>query len=569
MLCELRIRDLLLIKSLELRLDPGFNALTGETGAGKSIVVGALQLVLGGRASPEQVRPGCDQAEVEALFDLTDSARSLELLDRSGIPCAGELVVRRRVPTSGRSQTYLNGRLSTASELASLAPELADISSQHEHVSLTDPGTHLAYLDAFGGLDTARNALSVQVDLLRQLVAELAQLQKLAHERAERDAFLRFQLAAIEEIGPRVGEMESLRSERTRLRSAGRLGETARRACERLTDGDSAICDELHRIAADLQAACKLDSDLDRTIPMVQSAVADLSEVGNTLSRYAERVHDDPDRLATVEDRLFRLERLLRLHGPEESDVLGARDRLAQEILKLEAVDADVEACRGKLDAALARSAEQARTLSATRKRVASKLGSAITEELSSLGMGDARVVVDVAPLGGSAEELAVDGARLGRDGIDHVEFLIAPNKGIAPRPLRKIASGGELSRALLALKRALAAQGPAGLYVFDEVDAGVGGAVAERIGQALADISRHRQVLCITHLAPIAAFADAHFAIKKAQDGDVATSVAQRLTSKLRVREIARMLSGSRITQASLAIAAQMVRAPRVAEHP
>ncbi len=561
MLCELRVRDLLLLSRLEITLEPGFNALTGETGAGKSVIVGALNLVLGGRASPDQIRPGSDEAEVEALFDISDSPAVARRLESSGVLSGSELIVRRVIQASGRSRTYLNGRLTTAGELAALGPDLADIASQHESVSLTDPATHLAYLDAFGGLEKPRGAVAQAFDLAQQTLSQITALEQLSRSRAERDAFLRFQLADLEEIAPRVGEMEELKTERLLLRGAAKIGEVARSAAGRLTESDSSLCDELRRIASDLTSPASLDPKLASPLALVETAIGALEEAGRDLARHSEHIHDDPDRLEQIEDRLFRLERLLRSHGPTEADAVDAHIRLARELQELEGVDDDLARLREELQARLGDASVIARSLSAKRKEAASRLGAAIGAELSALGMGGAKVVVDVAPLDGARDQLAVEGARLSRDGIDKVEFLIAPNKGIPPRPLRKIASGGELSRALLALKRVLASNGPAGLYVFDEVDTGVGGAIAECIGRALADISRHRQVFCITHLAPIAALADAHFLVEKAQDGDIATSQVRRLKAKERTREVARMLSGARITQASLQTAEEMVK--------
>ncbi len=562
MLCSLQVRDLLLIDELELHFDTGFNVMTGETGAGKSVVVGALNLVLGGRSRPDLVRPGCHEAEVEALFDISDSPEALEKLASSGIGSANDLVVRRVIQPNGRSRAYLNGKLCVTSELAALAPVLADIASQHESVTLTDPATHLSYLDAFGGLDPGRAEVARLVDLARDLGRERARLEELAKGRAERDAFLRFQLAAIDEVSPKPAEMDELRAERTRLRSAGRLGEMTRRVADRLSESDAAIADELRSILGDLKAAADLDPQLAEHLTAIDAAVDSVSETGRSLARYAERVQDDPARLELVEDRLFRIERLMRQHGPSEQAILDTREALARELAELTSVDDTLEELKNKFNQALATAAKAARTLSASRAKAAENLGTSISKELAFLGMGGARVVVDVAPLEGQPGELAVDGARLSRDGLDRVEFLIAPNKGIAPRPLRKIASGGELSRALLALKRVLASKGPAGLYVFDEVDTGVGGAVAESIGRALADVSRHRQVLCITHLAPIAALANAHFLVEKNQRAEVATTSVRRLTGKARTQEVARMLSGAKVTDAALATAAEMISA-------
>ncbi|WP_437289227.1 DNA repair protein RecN [Sorangium sp. So ce406] len=565
MLVALRVKNFILMDALELRLEPGFNVLTGETGAGKSIVVGALSLVLGGRASAEQIRPGADEAEIEALFDVRSSDRAMAMLDAAGIASGGELVVRRVVQATGRSRAYLNGRLCTAGELQALAPELADVASQHESVALTDPSTHLGYLDRFGRLVPARSELAADVAELEALSAQLRAARELERGRGEREAFLAFQLQAIDALSPRPGELADLAAERNRLRHAGRLHDITRRAASRLDQGDDAMCDELARLASELQAAAEIDPALDPVARAVDACWTELSEAARQIARYAERAEADPDRLSEIEDRMYRLEGLLRQHGPTIEDVLATRARLAGELEQLAGVESHVADLERRRDALLAVAAERARKLSVKRRKAGEKLGAAISGELAELGMGGARVVVDVAPHGGDRAELVVDGARLGQDGIDRVEFLISPNKGIEPRPLRRIASGGELSRALLALKRVLAECGPAGLYVFDEVDSGVGGAVADKIGRAIGDVARHHQVLCITHLAPIAAFADAHFVVAKENAGGIAKSSVARVDKKDRIAEVARMLSGAKVTGASLKAATELIEAARL----
>ncbi|WP_437962652.1 DNA repair protein RecN (plasmid) [Sorangium sp. So ce119] len=565
MLVALRVKNFILMDALELRLEPGFNVLTGETGAGKSIVVGALSLVLGGRASAEQIRPGADEAEIEALFDVRSSDRAMAMLDAAGIASGGELVVRRVVQATGRSRAYLNGRLCTAGELQALAPELADVASQHESVALTDPSTHLGYLDRFGRLVPARSELAADVAELEALTAQLRAARELERGRGEREAFVAFQLQAIDALSPRPGELADLAAERNRLRHAGRLHDITRRAASRLDQGDEAMCDELARLASELQAAAEIDPALDPVARAVDACWTELSEAARQIARYAERAEADPDRLSEIEDRMYRLEGLLRQHGPTIEDVLATRARLAGELEQLAGVESHVADLERRRDALLAVAAERARKLSVKRRKAGEKLGAAISGELAELGMGGARVVVDVAPHGGDRAELVVDGARLGQDGIDRVEFLISPNKGIEPRPLRRIASGGELSRALLALKRVLAECGPAGLYVFDEVDSGVGGAVADKIGRAIGDVARHHQVLCITHLAPIAAFADAHFVVAKENAGGIAKSSVARVDKKDRIAEVARMLSGAKVTGASLKAATELIEAARL----
>lgn len=560
MLAELLVRDFVLIDELELRFEPGFNVLTGETGAGKSIVVGALGLVLGGRARPDFVRPGRDEAEVQARFELSESPAARARLIEAGID-GDELVVRRVIQASGRSRAYVNGRLCTAAELAALAPELADVSSQHESVALTDPSTHLVHLDAFAKLEGSRERLAAEVDRLVAKSKEAAELRAKERGREEREAFLRFQLAAIDELAPRPGEVEELTAERARLRHADKLGQATRAAADRLYDADGALCDELGRLASDLTAVSDIDPSLRPMADALESARAELVEAARELGRYADAIETDPSRLAETEERLFRIGKLIRQHGNGLDDVLAARQRIAAELDALAGADERAAAIEGELRTMLEEAARQARALSKRRREEAARLGGLIGAELGQLGMGSARVVVEVAKLDGSGGELEVDGARLGRDGIDRVEFLIAPNPGVEPRPLRRIASGGELSRALLALKRVLAGSGPAGLYVFDEVDAGVGGAVAERIGRAIADVAKHRQVLCITHLAQIAAFAGAHFVVEKRSEDGLARTDVRRIGGKERVGELARMIAGMKVTPAAKKAAEEMLR--------
>lgn len=560
MLVELQVRDFVLIDTLELRFEPGFNVLTGETGAGKSIVVGALGLVLGGRARPDLVRPGRDEAEVQARFDLSQSEGARRKLAEAGLE-GEELVIRRVVQASGRSRAYLNGRLCTAAELIALAPELADVSSQHESVALTDPSTHIVYLDAFAKLDTRREQLALRVEELVVKAKEVVELRTQERGREEREAFLRFQLAAIDELAPTPNELEELEAERSRLRHAGKLGEATRGAADRLYDADGALCDELGRLVAELSAAADLDPSLRPLAEAVETARTELVEAARGLGRYADGIETDPGRLAQVDERLFRIGKLARQHGGTVDDVLAAKQRLEGELDALSGAEARIAVLEAELRDLLKVAGEQARELSQRRKEEATRLGGLISHELAALGMGRARVVVDVAKLEGSGGELEIDGARLGRDGIDRVELLIAPNPGAPPRPLRRIASGGELSRALLALKRVLAGSGPAGLYVFDEVDTGVGGAVAEQIGHAIADVARHRQVLCITHLAQIAAFAGSHFVVEKRNQGEVAETRVMRVVGKDRVAEVARMISGAKVTPSAKKAAEEMIR--------
>jgi DNA repair protein RecN (Recombination protein N) len=562
LLAQLTVRNVVLIERLVLELGPGFNVVTGETGAGKSMVVDALSLVLGGRARPDVVRGGADEAEVEALFELSPASRAAAKLEAAGIPGERELVVRRVVLAEGRSRAYVNGRLCTAAQLADIAADLCDIASQHESVSLTDPSTHVEYLDAFGRLEGERLDVAEKVDALAAVQRELEAASAQERGRAEREDFLRWQLREIEELDPRDGEETELEQERARLRHAEKLQAATQRAAERIYEGEGAICDELARLGAELDQAAAIDGSLAALARTVEASRGELADAARALARYAEAVEASPDRLAEVEERAFRLQKLLRKHGPATADLLAYRASLERELGSLASASERV----GELEAEKARRGAEAgtvaRALSRKRRDAAEKLADAIGRELSQLGMGRARVVVDVQPTASAGDALLVDGARLTRAGIDRVEFLIAPNRGEEPRPLRRIASGGELSRALLALKRVLAEKGPAGTYVFDEVDAGVGGAIAEVIGRSIADIARHRQVVCITHLPQIAALADAHFVVDKTESRGRTSTTVKRLSASERVEEIARMIGGIKVGDAARRAAAELLGA-------
>ncbi len=562
MLVHLSVANLVLIESLSLEFGPGFSVLTGETGAGKSMLIDALGLVLGGRAKPESVRAGAKEAEVEALFELGRGARALSTLADFGIEYDGELVVRRVVQAEGRSRAFVNGRLVTLAQLAQLGQDLCDIASQHESVSLTDPATHIRYLDAFGALDSSREAVELAVENLLQIVNEMDELVAKERNRSEREDFLRYQVKEIDELAPRPGEEAELEQERGRLRFAERLTEATRRAADRLYEGEGAICDELGRLASDLEHAAEVDGSLAPLVRTIEAARAELSDAARALARYADGVESNPARLGELEERLFKLQKLLRKYGPTTVELLAHRESTLRELEGLEGATDRIAALEKQKASQLAALSQQVRLLSKGRREAAERLADAIGKELAQLGMGRARVLVDVAPVPSQGESgLTVDGAKLTRQGIDRVEFLIAPNRGEDPKPLRKIASGGELSRALLALKRVLADRGPAGLYVFDEVDAGVSGAIAEVIGHAIADIGKHRQVLCITHLPQIAALASAHFVVGKAERGGRTFTEVRALGAKERVEEIARMLGGVRVSDTTRKAAAEMLR--------
>ncbi|MCB9598299.1 MAG: DNA repair protein RecN [Sandaracinaceae bacterium] len=566
MLTVLRIKNLAIIDELEVELGSGLNVITGETGAGKSILIGALGLVLGAKGRAELVRTGAKQAEVEALFELGDDDEARARLAEAGIEIDGELVIRRVLASTGRTRAYVNGTLTTAGQLEELARGLVDISSQHEHQTLVDPATHLGFLDAFGQLEAGREAVLAAHRDLKAADDALGRSRDAVTERGEREDFLRFQIREIEELDPAPGEDEALAAERARLMHAEKLVAASAGAEMALYSSDDAICSTLNRLSRAVRDGAALDPTLAPHADALDAALVQLEDVAHELGAYAEDVRVDPARLAEVEERTHRLRRLTRKHGGDVEGVLARRDEMRAELEELERVEEAVERLEKARAKALETATREARALSKKRRKIADGLGEAIGAELATLGMGEAKIEVHVEPLAERRGELAVDGARLSETGIDHVEFLIAPNRGEAPRPLRKIASGGELSRALLAVKRVLAGVGRAALYVFDEVDAGVGGAVAEVIGRKLGEVAAHHQVICVTHLAQIAVYADRHYrVVKRPKKGRTESSI-DRLDEAERLEELARMVGGLEVTKSTRKAAEEMLHVARAA---
>jgi DNA repair protein RecN (Recombination protein N) len=561
----LRVRSFAIIETLEVELDAGLNIVTGETGAGKSILVDALQLVLGARGRPEVVRTDAEAAEVEALFDLTDQPLVLSGLRDQGVETDGELLIRRVVSATGRTRAYVNGRLVTLAQLKEMTKGLADISSQHEYHSLADARHHLAYLDAFAShsslLEDAARAHAALVD-------KAARLEEVVTEergKVDREDLLRFQVNEIDALRDMLEDEEELLIERQRLRHAEKLGTAAGEAEARLYADDDSICGALSRIASSVEHASGFDPSLGPVATQIREALVQLEDAASELGSYARDLSFEPDRLAVLEDQLDRLSRIKRKYGDTGAEILAYRDEAARELDSLERYEERLDRSQREYDEALEEAARVALALRSKRRSAATKLSNAISRELSSLGMGEAKVTVELAALEGGPRELQIQGARLSPTGIDHAELLIAPNRGEEAKPLRKIASGGELSRAMLAIKRVLAGLGPASLYVFDEVDAGVGGAVAAVIGRKIHEVAQHSQVLCITHLPQISAYADAHYRVHKEVVGKRTKSDIRLLSDPERLEEIARMLGGVKVTDQARAAAQELIRSAGV----
>lgn len=549
----LRVRDFAIVDRLDLELGPGFTVLTGETGAGKSILLQALGLLLGDRASRDWVRAGAQEARVEGAFAPPAPAAGAvaAVLEEAGVPWdpAEPLVVTRVVAADGRSRAHVNGALVPLHVLARVGTHLVEVSSQHQHQSLLREEEHLALLDA--GLDEeGRQALVAWQEAYaawHEARAEVDRLERLDREGRARAEFLRFQIGEIRAAGLEPGEDERLRAERDLLAHATKLREVYEEAEAELYTAETAALPRLGRAQRALEAATRWDSEAAAALDLVAEAMALVDEAAAAVRRRLGEVEADPARLEAVETRLETIRRLERKHGAGVETILQRFARLEAELAEIEDVEWGLERARARLEEAEQNLAGAAEELRAARGRAARALERRVAEELAALAMGKARFEVEMEP------------TDPGPRGADRVRFLLAANPGEPARPLARVASGGELSRLLLALKNALRAPG-VGALVFDEVDAGIGGATADAVAERLERLAEACQVLCITHLPQIAARAARHLRVEKAEaDGRTVTRVTT-LEGEERLREIARMLGGRHISETSLRHARELV---------
>ena len=549
MLTTLRIKNLALVADLTLELQPGYNAITGETGAGKSILIGALTLVLGQRADRTLIRSGADSCSVEAVFDVGVQASAcsrpanapnklkLELqrfLDENGIePCEdSQLVVKRTFTAAGANRQFVNGSATTLDKLAAIGDWLVDIHGPHDHQSLLHPARQLAILDAFGGLQAEREAFGELVKRRGVLEAEKSALVVDEKTYAQQLDLLRFQVREVSEAKLKVGEDVEIEEEHRRSANGAKLLQLSQAALDLLAENENSVLTEAGIVGRTLLELQRIDPGAAQLVGLHEAATANLRELQSELSRYADRVDVDPARLAELEERLNLLQSLKRKYGPTLVDVIAFGDEAKRKLQSLESRDAELarlNAALAKLDAELLRAG---RELSAKRKKVIPKLSKAASAQLEDLGFKQSRLDVQMAtagesevgssafrrspapepPKGGTPNGEAAHASRIPSSGFDTIEFQFAPNPGEPARPLRAIASSGELARVMLALKTVLATEDEVPVLIFDEVDANVGGETANAVGDKMRQIAAKRQVLCITHLPQVAASADAHF---------------------------------------------------------
>jgi DNA repair protein RecN (Recombination protein N) len=550
MLVELRIRNFAIIEEAAFEFGPGLNVLTGETGAGKTIILSALGLLLGGRASPELVRPDAREAVIEGLFELEGETAIPAFSPESRAADQSELLIRRAIAEGGRSRVTINGELATVQTLARLAGALVQVYGQHEQQSLLRAESHETILDRYAGLEKPLARYRELYARAHELKARVEQLARLERERANLIELARFRVAELERAQLVAGEDEALASERAVLANAARLGAAAHEAEEMLYGAEGAAVDIIARAETRLSEAAGLDAKLAEPLEMLRSARANLEEAARALAGYAEKIEADPARLEQVENRLQELTRLKRKYGGSIDEALRTLEKSRAELAEVEGAAESRTAAEAELERALAELVAAAKELGAARASGAAELKRRMEAELRTLGMRSPVFEARLAPLAPADGGFEVGGVALGPSGSDTVEFHLSPNLGQPPMPLARIASGGELSRVMLALKRLEAQRRGVATMIFDEVDAGIGGEIALIVGRKLKELARFHQILCVTHLPQIAAFADRHFMVEKEERRGSTRSRVRLLDEADRIEEIGRMLAGAEITE-------------------
>lgn len=551
MLSELFVKNLTLIERLDLNFGPGLSVFTGETGAGKSILLDALMLIMGGRASIEAIREGAEELEVVARFDLEPGAlaKANASLAELGLGPSDEscLILRKVVARHGRHKQYINGTPVTLAQLKEVAEPLIDFTGQHAQQVLLQPKGQLGLLDAFGGHERHLAQMASAFAELKALKVQRSQLSLDERTRLSRIDWLRFQIEEIAKVSPQEGEIETLKAEREQLAHAAKLKEESERARELLCDaegGKDALA-KVYEAANALQRAARHHAWFADQAKGLADAGSLIDDVVRELGRYTERLEMNPKRLVEVEDRLFDLQQLIRKHGSSLGDVIAAHVTMQTEVDQLQSAEEQLSALESKLALAQKRCQEVAAVLTHARQKAGEQFVKAVKKEVSDLGMPHAFFKVDVQPHADESKETQFNAM-----GADVVRLLFSANPGEQAHSLEKIASGGELSRVMLGIKRVLLTKDLTLVSIFDEVDAGVGGAMGEAIGEKLQKIAQGRQVLCVTHLAQVAARAHGHMKVEKQVSKGRTLSTVTQLSTEERIEELARMMGGRQVTE-------------------
>ncbi len=562
MLAELFVQNLALIEDVRVELRPGFCAWTGETGAGKSLLLGALGLLLGDRGSADLLRARADELRVTGRFELPQAELREEVERVLGTPLEeDQVILSRRLNRGGRSAAYVNDQPVAVSTLRQIGGLLVDVHGQHESQSLLQPAYQLQVLDAYGGLEKLQHAYVSQAETVRELRRRHAALTAERQQRQRELALIRFEREELDQADLRPGELAELTQERQRLGHAQSLQEFAEASCSRLYDEDGSVAEQLGKLLREAQSWEEVDANLSEVVRRLEGAQAEVHDLAKTLRDLSRGWEADPGRLDEVEKRVQLLRRLENKYQRPIEALVAYRDSLDEQEARLRRQEDDLAGTQAELAEAFARLRDAAAELSRQRQRVAKKLAAETQRQLADLGMAEAKLEAGLqqAPLGDDPTTAEVPAW-----GIDQMELTLAANPGEPARPLRKVASGGELSRTMLALKTVLASHDHLGTLVFDEIDANIGGRLGDVVGQKLAALGQTHQVICVTHLPQVASYARHHWTIRKGKRGNRTATTIQMLGDEERLEELASMLRGEARGETTRQEAAAMLDAAR-----
>ncbi len=550
MILGLTLKNFTIIEDLSVGLSSGLNIITGETGAGKSVIVDAINIILGDKASPDNIKSGKEEAHIEALFDISCDEVIQERLKSSGFDISsGELLIKRVIYPNARSRVFINGSLSTLTLLSTITQGLVDIFNQHEHQSLLKEENHLKILDNFGETANEVSRLREQYQNYLEAKKELDDLIQSQKDRFEKEDYLKYQLSEIDGAELQLGEDEKLEAEKLKLINTERLNSTTQGAYDILYESESSILGSLQRVSDDLLNSGKIDSTLAEIGQSIEKGRLQIQDAAFSLRDYNSELTHDSGRLDIVEDRIHLIGDLKRKYGESVSQIILKRDEIEKELNNIEHFDERVKSLSSESQMLMDELLSLAGKISKKRKQSSKKLTSVLEKGLNEVGIK------------GGQFHIEFTDKEISSNGVDDISFLFSANPDEKPKPLIKVASGGELSRIMLVLKEVIARVEGGSVIIFDEADSGVGGAVAEAVGQKIRKLSQSYQVICITHLPQVAKFADSHLAVSKTHNDNKTQVTIKSLEGEERVVELARMIGGFNITQKTIDAAYEMLK--------
>jgi len=549
-LLGLTLKNFTIIEDLSVGLSSGLNIITGETGAGKSVIVDAINIILGDKTSPDNIKSGREEAHIEALFDISGDEVIKERLESSGFDTStGELLIKRVIFRNGRSRVFINGSLSTLILLSKITRGLVDIFSQHEHQSLLREENHIKILDDFGEINNEVLNLRELYQHYVGVKKELDDLVQSQRDKFEKQDYLKYQLSEIDEAELQVGEKENLEEEKLKLNNAEKLQSSAEGAYGTLYENERSILGSLQNLADDLLSSGKVDATLADIGKSIEKGMLQIQDAAFSLRDYSSELIHDPGRLEVVEDRIHLIGDLKRKYGESIPQILLKRDEIQKELNNIEHFDERVNLLTIESQKIMSELLVMAEKISKSRKQASKKIRAVLEKELKEVGIKSGQFYIEFAD------------KEISSNGIDYITFLFSANPDEKPKPLTKVASGGELSRIMLVLKEVIARVEGGSVIIFDEADSGVGGAVAEAVGQKIKELSQSYQVICITHLPQVAKFADSHLTVTKTHDDNKTQVTIKSLDGDQRVVELARMIGGFNITQKTIDAAQEMLK--------